>query len=173
MRGGGKFLWVTRWWCGLAVSWLLVNPVFASGLVLQQPAPDLTLHAVNGQTYTLSALRGKVVVLVFWATWCDGCREELPLLSEWAAQHASQGVQLLGFSLDDAENLPQVRAMAQQLGFPVGLLGGTEAGGYGRIWRVPVNFVINRQGRLVYNGWDHAAANWKQDDLQKYVVPWL
>lgn len=152
---------------------LWCQTAFADGLALQQPAPNMTLHALNGQTYAVSALRGKVVVLVFWATWCDGCREEMSLLSDWAAKHANQGVQFLGFSLDDAGNLPQVQAVAQQLSFPVGLLGGFWAGDYGRIWRVPVNFVINRQGALVYDGWDHDGAHWNDQDLKRYVTPWL
>jgi peroxiredoxin len=126
----------------------------ANDLKVGQPAPPIVLQTVDGRRIATSDLHGQVIVLTFWATWCEPCREELPMLSEYAQQHANQGLQVLGFSLDSPDALPTVRSVASTLHFPVGLLGSAWAGGYGRMWHLPVSFVIDRDGRLAYNGWD-------------------
>lgn len=136
-------------------------------------APPLVLHTLNGQQIATSQLRGKVVILTFWATWCTPCRTELPVLSEYAKLHAPQGLQVLGFSLDDPENLPEVQRVAATLNFPVGLLGSAWAGGYGRIWRLPVSFTIDRSGILVDNTWDDEQPAWTEARLLRVVSPLL
>ncbi len=138
-------------------------------LVVGRPAPPLVLHTLDGQSIASNAWRGKVVILTFWATWCEPCREELPLLSAYAARHEKDGLQVLGFSLDGPENLPAVRRVADTLSFPVGLLPNPWAGGYGRIWRLPVNFTIDRAGLLVNNGWDDEQPAWTEGRLERVV----
>jgi cytochrome c biogenesis protein CcmG, thiol:disulfide interchange protein DsbE len=145
----------------------------AGQLKLGKPAPPLVLQTLDGQSIATDSLLGKVVILTFWATWCAPCREELPVLSAYAAEHSRQGLQVLGFSLDEPDNLAQVRAVAATLSFPVGLLGSAYAGGYGRMWRLPVNFTIDRSGLLVDNGWDDDNPQWTEARLEKIVSPLL
>jgi cytochrome c biogenesis protein CcmG, thiol:disulfide interchange protein DsbE len=145
----------------------------ANDLKLGAPAPPLVLHALDGRRFATQELRGSVVIATFWATWCDPCREELPLLSVYAARHAARGLVVLGFSLDGAEALPQVRKVAATLSFPVGLLGSAWAGGYGRIWRLPVSFVIDRAGILRYDGWQARDPAWTETSLKRVVDPLL
>lgn len=145
----------------------------AKELKVGEPAPPLVLHTLDGKSIATRDLTGQVVIATFWATWCEPCREELPLLSDYAAQHEAQGLQVLGFCLDGLENLPQVRKVAAGLRFPVGLLGNPWAGDYGRIWHIPVSFVIDRSGRLVDNGWDDTQPVWTKERLQHVVDPIL
>ena len=145
----------------------------ATGLAVGQPAPPLMLHSLDGRTIATTDLRGQIVIVTFWATWCAPCREELPLLSDFAATHAQDGLQVLGFSLDGRDNLSAVEKVAHTLRFPVGLLGSAWAGGYGRIWRIPVSFVINRAGILVDNGWDDEQPVWTTERLERIVMPLL
>ena len=145
----------------------------AAGLHVGQPAPVAVLQTLDGQTISTAALRGEVVILTFWATWCDPCRAELPVLSRYAADHAAQGLRVLGFCLDGPERLAQVRAVAATLSFPVGLLPSPWMPGYGRIWRIPVSFVIDRDGRLADNGWNDPHPAWTQERLQQVVGPLL
>ncbi len=135
-----------------AAGGLLVQPAQANDLKVGQPAPPLVLLTLDGHSIATRDLLGQVVIATFWAIWCDPCREELPLLSTYAEQHAKQGLRVLGFSLDGPEDLPKVKDVAANLSFPVGLLGSPWAGGYGRIWHIPVSFVIDRSGRLADNG---------------------
>lgn len=147
--------------------------VHANDLVIGEVAPPITLHTLDGKQIDLGELRGKVVIVTFWATWCDPCREELPLLSRYAQAHADQGLVVLGFSLDEPDQLDQVRSVASALSFPVGLLGDPHVPGYGRIWHLPVSFTIDRHGRLVDNGWKDKQPAWTAERLDQVVTPLL
>ena len=162
-----------------ALSLMGLDAVFAplapaKALRVGEPAPLATLVALDGQRISTSELLGHVVILTFWATWCGPCREELPLLSAYAAQHAAEGVTVLGFALDSPEDDPlKVRQVAHSLSFPVGLLATSSLPGYGRIWRIPVNFTINREGRLIDDGWKDKDSTWTPERLKRVVTPLL
>lgn len=159
--------------CIIAVLCFIMNSAFANDLIVGQPAPSITLTTLDGKHIALSDLRGKVVILTFWATWCDPCREELPLLSRYASEHAKDGLMVLGFSLDDPDNLDQVRKVAGTLSFPVGLLGDPHVPGYGRIWHLPVSFIVDRDGKLIDNGWKDEPPALTQQRLDQVVTPLL
>ncbi|MGH8737912.1 MAG: peroxiredoxin family protein [Burkholderiales bacterium] len=145
----------------------------ANDLKLGQPAPLLVLQTLDAKRIATRDLLGRVVIVTFWATWCDPCREELPLLSAYAARHAAHGLSVLGFCLDGPDKLHEVRKVAAGLSFPVGLLSSPWAGGYGRIWRLPVSFVIDRAGILRYDGWQAQDPSWTEASLEQVVDPLL
>jgi cytochrome c biogenesis protein CcmG/thiol:disulfide interchange protein DsbE len=157
---------------GLLGFWSLPAPrAQANDVHVGQPAPTATLVTLDGKRLTTPELIGQVVILTFWATWCVPCREELPLLSTYAAEHTAQGLSVLGFTLNTPDELEQVRAVARTLSFPVGFLAISSAAGYGRIWRIPVNFTIDRAGRLVDDGWKDRRPVWTQERLARIVTP--
>jgi cytochrome c biogenesis protein CcmG/thiol:disulfide interchange protein DsbE len=145
----------------------------ANDLRVGATAPPATLVTLDGQRIATSELLGHVVILTFWATWCVPCREELPLLSDYAEQHAANGLRVLGFSLDTDDRLDEVSRVARSLRFPVGLLARSSAPGYGRIWRLPVNFTIDRNGRLIDDGWKTKKPTWTSERLEQVVTPLL
>ena len=138
-----------------------------------QPAPPATLITLDGRSLATRDLLGRVVILTFLATWCGPCREELPLLSDYVQEHAEGKLTVLGFSLDTPDRLDEVRAMAAPLRFPVGLLTASSAPGYGRIWRIPVSFTIDRTGRLADDGWKDKHPVWTRARLERVVAPLL
>lgn len=152
---------------------MLPTPASANTLVLGRPAPPLVLNTLDGQHIATTDLIGKVVVVTFWASYCDPCMTELPLLSRYAARHAADGLQVLGFCIDPPDNVEAVRKVASELSFPNGLLGTPYAGGYGRIWRMPVSFVIDRAGNLIDNGWDDENPVWTEARLHRVLDPLL
>ena len=159
---------------GLSASTTLIAaPAQAGKLVLGQPAPPLTLHTLDGRHITTTDLTGKIVVVTFWASYCDPCREELPALSEYAGSHKHSGLEVLGFCIDPPDNIDEVTRIARTLSFPVGFLGSPYAGDYGRIWRMPVSFVIDRRGRLVDNGWKDDQPVWNQERFHRVLDPLL
>ena len=97
----------------------------------------------------------------------------MPLLSEYQAAHATAGLRVLGFSLDTREKLDEVRRVAQALRFPVGLMSESSAPGYGRIWRLPVSFTIDRRGLLVEDGWKEKQPSWTRERLDEVLTPLL
>jgi cytochrome c biogenesis protein CcmG, thiol:disulfide interchange protein DsbE len=145
----------------------------ANSLRVGQPAPPAVLMTLDGERIATPDLNGHVIILTFWATWCGPCRQELPILSAYAAQHSKEGLTVLGFSLDGPEDLRKVQAVAQTLHFPAGFLANASLPGYGRIWRIPVNFTIDRQGRLIDDGWKDAQAAWTLESLGRIVGPLL
>src|ERR1700722_14530598 len=146
----------------------------ANALRVGAPAPAATLVTLDGRRIATSDLLGRVVILTFWATWCGPCREELPLLSAYATQHAAEGLTVLGFALDSPEDDPRkVQQVAHSLSFPVGLLANSSLPGYGRIWRIPVSFTINREGQLVDDGWKQKDSALTVESLKRVVTPLL
>ncbi len=149
------------------------SPAKANELRIGARAPTASLVTLEGDRISTPDLIGQVVILTFWATWCVPCREELPLLSSYTERHAASGLRVLGFSLDTPESLRDVRQVAHTLGFPVGLLANSSAPGYGRIWRLPVNFTIDRAGRLADDGWKDKKPTWTPERLERVVSPLL
>jgi len=117
------------------------------------PAPALQAKLIGGGKFDLAAARGKVVVLNFWATWCEPCMEEMPALDAYYRAHRDAGLEVLGISLDSPRDLGKVRDAAKKVGFPVALNADAQASGYGRMWRVPLTFVVDRRGVLRLSGW--------------------
>ena len=111
MLGGTLRLWIA------ATSGLASQLVRANALEVGQPAPPLVLHTLDGKSIATGDLLGHVIIVTFWATWCEPCREELPLFSSYAERHAHEGLRVLGFSLDGPEVLPKVRDVAASLSF--------------------------------------------------------
>ena len=85
------------------------------------PKSDLTLKNAAGEKVRLRDLRGKVVVLNFWATWCGPCNAEMPMLVDLEKQYAARGVVFIGASLDDAKSKGRIPAFltVHNIGFPV------------------------------------------------------
>ena len=112
----------------------------------QKLAEDFTLPLVGGDKLRLSAQRGKVVLINFWATWCPPCREEMPTL-ERLAQARQEAIQVLGVNLDTV-NPAKVRAFVRELGisFPILLDPDLGVGKAYRVRGLPTSFVVDRDG---------------------------
>lgn len=93
----------------------------ALALCADAPKVDLTLQDASGQKVRLRELRGKPVVLNFWATWCIPCNDEMPMLVEMEKAYAARGVVFIGASLDDAKTKAKIPAFVAEhkIGFPV------------------------------------------------------
>jgi len=116
-----------------------------------KPAPmDFTLKDMNGEDLHLASLKGKVVLLNFWATWCGPCKLEMPGFIELQKQYGEQGFQVLGLSVDDTPE--QMKPFAEELGvnYPmlVGLGRDDFQEAYGPIFGLPISFWIDREGIL-------------------------
>lgn len=98
----------------------------AHGETPGEPAPDFTLKDLSGRDVDLASLRGKTVLIDFWATWCPPCEFQIPVLNEIYAEHRNDGVEILGVSVD--QNGPDVvAAYAQKRGVSYTILLGDEA----------------------------------------------
>lgn len=137
---------------------LLIMATFFTGQALAAPrvgaiAPTLSATLIDGQTFQLEQHKGHVVLVTFWATWCPPCVHEMPELERLYQTYHEQGLDILGVSMDEASDIAKVREYAKSVHFPVALVSQAQAVGYGRIWGVPLLFVVDRNGVLREDGW--------------------
>lgn len=115
-----------------------------------EPAKDFEVSTIDGRKLKLSDLRGKAVIVSFWATWCVPCREEVPLLVEIYKKYKTRGLEIIAISSDAPEDRSKVVAFAKEynLTFPVAVDQGAVLA-YG-INQYPTTYFVDPQGRLRY-----------------------
>ncbi|MFZ0593710.1 MAG: TlpA disulfide reductase family protein [Bryobacteraceae bacterium] len=114
----------------------------------RKTAPDFTLTGANGQPVTLSAYKGKVVLLDFWATWCGGCKVEIPWYIEFYKRYRSQGLAVIGVSMDE-EGMKVVKPFLRQKGIEYPVVIGNEALAQRYdLTSMPMTLLIDRTGKI-------------------------
>ncbi len=119
-------------------------------LTQASPAPDFTLQTLDGKSMSLSDLKGKAVLLNFWATWCGPCKIEMPWFVELQKQYGPQGLQIVGVAMDDAGK-DEIAKFTKEMGVNYPILIGKESVGdlYGGVPALPESFFIGRNGKIV------------------------
>jgi peroxiredoxin len=114
------------------------------------PAPDFTLRAMSGPNQRLNELRGQVVMLNFWATWCGPCRQEMPHLNRLYEKYRASGFVLLGVNVDDEPRNAVDLAKKLGLAFPVLLDTDKKVSGLYELNTMPSTVLIDRDGKVRY-----------------------
>ena len=134
------------------VGWLSGQPIQAQGCSPDAPVAnlDFTLKDMNGAEVKLADLKGKVVLLNFWATWCGPCRLETPWFVELQEKYRDQGFRIVGISVDDPPEALPPFAKRFKVNYPlvVGVDREDVQKAYGPIFGVPMTFMIGRNGRI-------------------------
>jgi peroxiredoxin len=112
-------------------------------------APDFLLADSYGRTVQLSTFRGKVVVLNFWATWCNPCLAEIPWFIDFQRRYTEKGFSVIGVSLDE-EGWEAVRPFVSKQGvnYPIVIGGEQTSAAYGGVQSLPTTLIIDRTGRV-------------------------
>ena len=116
--------------------------------LIGRPAADFALTTLEGDALTMAELRGEVVILNFWASWCVPCREEAPLLEQTRRTYEARGLRVVGVLYQDAREDAAAFAARYDLGYPsVVDSDGRTAIDYGVVG-IPASFLIDRDGVL-------------------------
>ncbi len=138
--------------------------------------PDVTFPELQGGDLALPSLQGKVVLINFWATWCEPCREEIPWLIEFQDKYANQGLTILGVAMDE-EGTKVVNPFVQKTQFDVDgkhetmsypiLIGNEDlAEKFGGLIGLPTSVLISRDGKVVKRYIGEVEKNELQQDIE-------
>lgn len=124
-----------------------------------QPAPDVTLKDLGSNEVLLSQYKGKVVLVNFWATWCEPCQIEIPWLIEMQQKYAAKGFTILGVDVDDEDSKVvaayvdkerfDVNGTKSQMNYPILRGNDAVADKFGGLLGYPTSFLISRDGKIV------------------------
>ena len=135
---------------GLFTLFIISNSVLASTALVGSTAPDFTLRSNQGDNKKLSELRGRVVLINFWASWCGPCAQELPKLNELVKLHGDEGFELLAINID--EEPEKAIKMMKKLGvdFTVLFDETKKVSKQYKIDAMPMTIILDRNGEVRY-----------------------
>jgi cytochrome c-type biogenesis protein len=143
------------WVLAVTLAWVLIGliGVASPGNALADPAPAYAAARLDGSgEISLDDLRGEVVLLNGWATWCQPCREEMPLLQHLQEEYGGQGLRVVGVSIDRGEAAGKIEQFAADTGVTFTLLHDPK-NAFSRTFRtsgVPETLLIARDGEVLY-----------------------
>ncbi len=127
------------------------------------PAPNFTLKALDGKNLKLSEMRGNVVLINFWASWCGPCREEMPLLNELHAKYEPLGFTVLGVNVEEQEKNARGFLKNFPVDFPILLDNRNQVSKLYEVIAMPTSVVVDRDGNMRY-----LHRGYKSGDEKKY-----
>ncbi len=134
-------------------------------------APSFSRADLNHRQVKLTAYRGKVVLLNFWATWCAPCLTEIPRFAEWQREYGGRGLQVIGISMDDEKQPVRIAYQKYGLNYPV-VMGDEKLGEmYGGILGLPVTFLIGRNGKIRFVHQGAADLKTIESEIQSLLSP--
>jgi peroxiredoxin len=135
----------------IALVALAIVGALAYSLVDKPGAPASTFTTLEGKTLTLDELRGKVVLVNFWATSCPGCVKEMPDMVEVYREYKDRGFEIIAVAMSyDPPNYVKSFVQTRQLPFPVALdVDGGHARAFGNVQLMPTTFIIGKDGRIL------------------------
>jgi len=148
---------------GLIVYFWFRPPAWVSSQA--ESAPNVAIGA--GQT--LADLRGQVVLVNFWATWCPYCRHEMPAMQEFYQDYRARGFEIVAFSVDESQTEADSFMRKHGYSFPAPLAPAGAAQAFGGVSRLPTSFVIDRDGVIRHR----IAGQVHYPRLEKLVLPLL
>ena len=124
-----------------------------------KPAPEVTLRGLDGKDLALSQYKGKVVLVNFWATWCEPCQVEIPWLIEIQQKYAAKGFTVLGIAMDEEgakvvtpwvnKERFDVNGTKSQMNYPIVIGNDAAADKFGGLLGYPTSVLITRDGKII------------------------
>jgi cytochrome c biogenesis protein CcmG, thiol:disulfide interchange protein DsbE len=142
-----RLLWYAALGAGV-LAFAGFSPLACAATAIGQPAPSVVVQELDGQTFDLGAVRGKVVIVSFWATWCPPCRAEMPVLDAFYRRYHGQGLEMIGLSADRPHDRSDVSKVMQSFSYPAAMLDDAKVNDFGTPGALPMTVVIDGQGMI-------------------------
>lgn len=147
---------------------LLATPALAGPKAkVGKPAPETVITTFDKQQVRLSSLKGKVVVINHWATWCGPCKAEMPMMSAFHARMKQHGFEIYGVTTEDSVPARMLKKVASVLSYP--LASKLSGDGYPILSGVPTSYIIDRRGFVRYA----KAGSFDGKEFASLIVPLL
>jgi peroxiredoxin len=156
----------------IAASFLTAPGLVDAALRPGQPAPDFKVISTTGQTISLDNYRGHVLILDFFATWCQPCRQSIPHLIEMNRKYGKQGLQILGLSVnEDGERVVKAFTDEFRVNYPLALAGESVTVDFG-VGSVPIMYLIDKKGKFVevYRGYSNETAHSLEQSIKRLLA---
>ncbi len=137
-----------------------------------QPSPNFTVISVSGQTISQENYRGRVLLLDFFATWCQPCRRSIPHLVKINSKYGRQGLQILGLNADEEGELA-VKSFTDEfrVNYPLALAGDSTLAAFG-VRSVPTMYLVDKKGRIaeVYRGYSDETGRSLEQSIKRLLA---
>lgn len=150
------------------IAWLWFRPP-ADVSEENRPAPPWQVTLTDGRTLTSDALKGKVVLVNFWATWCPYCRKEKPVIDAFWKDHRDQDFEVVSISVDDPPDKIAAWMRDKGYAFMAAPTNASVAAAFGNVKSVPTSFIVDTDGHIRHK----IAGQLHYPRLKKLVVPLL
>ena len=134
------------------ILWISLLCVALANAEAAKSVPELKLSDLSGHPQKLSSLRGRIVVLSFWATWCGPCKEELPRLSRLSQSYSDQRVEFVAISIDDAKDVPKIEPFLKEQRIQLNVWRGATTETMARVGLgeiVPSTLILDQHGEAI------------------------
>ena len=143
-----RYLKLTRYLLILLASLWILTPVNAASI--QGKAPNFTLKSNGGKNVKLSELRGQVILLNFWASWCGPCRQEMPLLENLHKRYSALGFTVLGVNVEEDPRKAKTLLKDISVSFPILFDTSNKVSKQYKVSAMPSTVMIDRDGNMRY-----------------------
>jgi len=150
-------------WCAAASAQL---PSWSGG-----PTPALSLPDLDGKQHTLDAYRGKVVLINFWATWCEPCKEEMPSIERLRVSLQGRPFAVLAINLAEPDSRVQRFVQEARLGFPVLMDRDTATAKAWKARLLPATYIVGPDGRIRYSY--IGELDWSREPVRRQIAELL
>ncbi len=159
-----------RIFSGIIVALLITLGAVGVFAQTRSVAPDFTRKTADGKAITLSKLKGKVVLINFWATWCGPCRAEIPGFLDVYKKYRTRNFEIIGISLDNSGwKVVNPFVKKYKIDYPIVLGDESLVKAYGNFNAIPTTFLVDKKGNIV----EEHVGYLSKEDLEKKLKPLL